>query len=291
MGSLQFGRELPLLFYFRATGLLEKQIISIILQARRTLLGLGFLRWRPLIRNEYMGKRIQNLRGQVNLELRKKYWIPLEAKHKTGAWEVLDAGYTEAHRAYHSWEHISDLFEKLSAFSDLSTRADIIAMSAFWHDVVYRTQNHDGSLRPDHENVRDSAELFRQFTLLNHADAGAVYDLIMATANHLQAQASKQYYAGFSGDLDLFLDLDLSSLASPWEEFVEDFNAIRSEFSWVPEAGFYSKQIQILENFAKDDAQLYRRAETREKWRDIARANLMRCVTELKKRITGLSSV
>ena len=238
-----------------------------------------------------MTKRTRRLRGQVNSEIKKKYWIPLEAKHKTGAWEALDAGYTERHRAYHSWQHVAGLFEKLGEFSDLSTRADIIAMSAFWHDVVYRTQNHDGTPRPDYENVRDSAELFRKYTLLNQPDAAAVYDLIMATANHLQARADTQHYAGFAGDLDLFLDLDLSSLASPWEQFVEHFNAIRYEFSWVPELGFYSKQIQILENFAKDDVQLYRRAETREKWRDTARANLMRCITELKKRIAELYSV
>jgi predicted metal-dependent HD superfamily phosphohydrolase len=238
-----------------------------------------------------MTKRTRRLRGQVNSEIKKKYWIPLEAKHKTGAWEALDAGYTERHRAYHSWQHVAGLFEKLGEFSDLSTRADIITVSAFWHDVVYRTQNHDGTPRPDYENVRDSAELFRKYTLLNQPDAAAVYDLIMATANHLQARADTQHYAGFAGDLDLFLDLDLSSLASPWEQFVEHFNAIRYEFSWVPELGFYSKQIQILENFAKDDVQLYRRAETREKWRDTARANLMRCITELKKRIAELSSV
>jgi len=238
-----------------------------------------------------MTKRTRRLRGQVNSEIKKKYWIPLEAKHKIGAWEALDAGYTERHRAYHSWQHVAGLFEKLGEFSDLSTRADIIAMSAFWHDVVYRTQNHDGTPRPDYENVRDSAELFRKYTLLNQPDAAAVYDLIMATANHLQARADTQHYAGFAGDLDLFLDLDLSSLASPWEQFVEHFNAIRYEFSWVPELGFYSKQIQILENFAKDDVQLYRRAETREKWRDTARANLMRCITELKKRIAELYSV
>src|ERR1700730_8094808 len=106
---------------------------------------------------------------RLNSEIKKKYWIPLEAKHKTGAWEALDAGYTERHRAYHSWQHVAGLCE----FSDLSTRADIIAMSAFWHDVVYRTQNHDGSPRPDYENVRDSAELFRKYTLLNQPDAAA----------------------------------------------------------------------------------------------------------------------
>ena len=232
----------------------------------------------------------KRMRGQINQAIREKYWMPLEGRHKTGAWEALDGGYTENHRAYHTWEHIADLLEKLSGFSDLSTRSDITAVSVFWHDAVYRTQNQDGSPRPDYENVRDSGKLFRQYTLLNKSDADAAYELIMATANHLQARAEKQYYPGFAGDLDLFLDLDLSSLASPWEEFAEDLARIRAEFSWAPEVVFCSSQLRILENFAKDDVRLYRRAETSEKWRDAARANLKRCITELQKRIAGLSS-
>ena len=227
----------------------------------------------------------------MNQEIREKYWTPLEGRHKTGAWEALDAGYTENHRAYHTWDHVADLLEKQSEFSDLSTRSDIIAVSVFWHDVVYTTQNQDGVLRPDYENVRDSGKLFRQYTLLKQADADAVYDLIMATANHLQARAEKQYYAGFAGDLDLFLDLDLSSLASPWEAFVEDLARIRTEFAWAPEIVFCTSQLQILEKFAKDGVRLYRRAETSEQWRDAAMANLKRCVTELQKRIAELSSV
>jgi predicted metal-dependent HD superfamily phosphohydrolase len=227
----------------------------------------------------------------MNREIKEKYWMPVVRRHKTGAWEALDAGYTENHRAYHTWEHVAGLLEKLSGFSNLSTRSDIIVVSVFWHDVVYRTQNQDGSPRPDYENVRDSGELFRQYTLLNKSDSDAVHDLIMATANHLQARAEKQYYAGFAGDLDLFLDLDLSSLAAPWEEFVEALARIRSEFSWAPEIVFCTIQLQILEKFAKEDVRLYRRAETSEKWRDAARANLKRCVTELQKRIAELSSV
>ncbi len=227
----------------------------------------------------------------MNREIREKYWMPLEGRHKPGAWEALDAGYTESHRAYHTWRHVASLLEKLSEFSDLSTRSDIIAVAVFWHDVVYTTQNQDGGLHPDSENVRDSCELFRQYTLLNKSDADAVYDLIMATANHLQPRAEEQYYAGFAGDLDLFLDLDLSSLASPWEEFVEAFARIRSEFSWAPEIIFCSIQVQILENFAKEDVRLYRRTETSEKWRDAAMANLKRCIAELQKRIAELSSV
>jgi len=215
--------------------------------------------------------------------------MPLEEKHKAGAWEVLDAAYSEPHRAYHTWEHIGDMLEKLSAFSGSSARRDIIAISTFWHDVVYKTKNDDGSLRPDADNVRDSAGLFRQYTLLNQSDAGAAYDLIIATANHLGARARKIHYRGFAGDLDLFMDLDLSSLASPWESFTEDLARIRFEFSWIPEIAFCSRQLQILENFAKEDARLYRRAETRDEWGAAAKLNLTRCIAGTKKRIAELS--
>jgi predicted metal-dependent HD superfamily phosphohydrolase len=238
-----------------------------------------------------MTKHIRRCQRPTNQEIIKKYWMPLEGRHKTGAWEALDAGYTESHRAYHTWEHVAGLLENLSEFSDLSTRSEIIAVSVFWHDVVYKTQTQDGSPRPDYENVRDSGELFRQYTLLNESDADAVHDLIMATANHLQARAEKHYYAGFVDDLDLFLDLDLSSLASPWEEFVEDLARIRTEFLWAPEVVFCSIQLKILKNFAKDDVRLYRRTETSRIWRDAARANLKRCISELQKRIAELSSV
>ena len=75
----------------------------------------------------------------------------------------------------------------------------------------YATQAPDGGRRSDLENVRDSAELFLRHTLLNAADAAAVHELIMATADHTRAEARKEHYDGFGGDLDLFLDLDLSS--------------------------------------------------------------------------------
>ncbi len=222
-------------------------------------------------------------------EIKEKYWMPLEACHKTGAWEALDACYSECHRAYHTWEHIGGLLEKLSVFSNLAARPDLIATSAFWHDSVYQTQNHDGTPRLDYDNVHNSAELFRRYTLLNQTDAGAVYDMIMATANHMQARAEELYYAGFSDDLDLFLDLDLSSLAAPWEKFAEHLAWIRKEFLWAPELVFCSAHLRILENFAKEDARLYRRAETNGKWHTDAKVNLERCIADLKKRIAALS--
>lgn len=242
-----------------------------------------------------MKKHIRRRRGRLAQELaqdiKAKYWMPLEDKHKSGAWEALDSGYAEDHRAYHTWEHLAGLFERLSEFSRLSARPDVVAVAIFWHDAVYRTRDLDGSPRPNCENVRDSAELFLHYTLLDGADAGAVHDLIMATANHPHAKAEKQHYAGFAGDLDLFLDLDLSALSLPWEEFAKDFARIRAEFTGMPEAEFCIRQIRLLESFAQGTGSLYRRAETSAKWHAGASANIERCLAGLRRRIAELSGI
>jgi predicted metal-dependent HD superfamily phosphohydrolase len=213
------------------------------------------------------------------------HWRSLEASHKPSAWDVLDGGYSDARRAYHGWEHIAELLEKLDEFHALSTKPALIATAVFWHDAVYLTQARDGGRRSDFENVRDSAELFLRNSLLNADDAAAVHELIMATADHTRAEAKREHYDGFARDLDLFLDLDLSPLAAPWKTFAANLDNIRFEFAWVPEREFYSGQIGILEGFLKADTRLFRRAETRNKWLGSAKDNLKFCIKELQARL------
>jgi len=218
-------------------------------------------------------------------EIIRKHWRALEASHKPTAWDALDRGYGDARRAYHGWEHIAELLGKLDGFQALSARPALIATAIFWHDSVYATQGPDGGRRTDLENVRGSAELFLRHTLLNADDAAAVHELIMATADHTRAEARKQHYDGFAGDLDLFLDLDLSPLAAPWKTFAANLEQIRFEFAWVPEREFYSSQIAILEGFQRADARLFRRAETRKKWLAAAKDNLKFCIDALRARL------
>ena len=218
-------------------------------------------------------------------EIIRRHWRSLEASHKPSAWGALDRGYGDARRAYHGWEHIAELLEKLDGFQALAARPALIATAVFWHDSVYATQAPDGAKRSDLENVRDSAELFLRHTLLNADDAAAVHELIMATADHTRAEAKKEHYDGFAGDLDLFLDLDLSPLAAPWKIFAANLEHIRFEFAWVPEREFYSSQIGMLEGFLKADARLFRRAETRRKWLVAAKDNLKFCIVALRARL------
>ena len=150
-------------------------------------------------------------------EVVRKYWSRLAADHAQGAWEALDAGYGARDGGYHDWSHIAHLLRALDAFRGLAAKPALVATAAFWHDAVYVTREPDGRRRRDVENVRASAELFRRHALMDARDADAVHEMIMATANHMRAAPSQERYEGFGGDLELFLDLDLSPLAVSWK--------------------------------------------------------------------------
>lgn len=218
----------------------------------------------------------------MNEDIRQKFWLLVEKTHSPDSFGVLDAAYRQPHRAYHSWEHIDALLEGLERFSSLAARPELVVTAIFWHDVVHVARGADGRLRLDAENVRDSGDAFRRHTLLDGHAEDAVHDLVMATADHAHARASKEHYPGFSGDLDLFLDLDLSPLAAPWAEFAANTRKIQTESVGVDEAEFAANQAKMLEGLARADAPIFRRAETRERWDAAARANLARCIPKLR---------
>ncbi len=215
-------------------------------------------------------------------EIKRQYWVSIEPKHKPSAWEFLDASYGAPGRAYHSWAHIAALLGALDRFFALAARPDLIATAIFWHDVVYQTVGADQSRRADCDNVKESAEMFRRYTLLKKADAEAVQELIMASADHLAAKASRERYEGFAQDLDLFVDLDLAPLAVTWDEFARNYEAIRSEFALVPDNIFNRGQMAFLENLMTQQEKLFRRRETTRALRPKALLNISRCLDGLR---------
>lgn len=214
-----------------------------------------------------------------------KYWRKLAGRHDAGAFATLDAAYHEKQRGYHDWAHIVDLLTKLDELAHLAARPDLIAMAIFWHDSVYATRDAEGKLRPDADNVRASAALFERHAKFDAMEADAVHAMIMATARHLDACAEREFYPGFSGDFDLFLDLDLASLAAPWPVFEENLAKLRFEYAWVPEGVFFLGRLQMVQAFVACGDALYRRAETRALWRDAARENLSRATNALRAQI------
>jgi predicted metal-dependent HD superfamily phosphohydrolase len=214
-----------------------------------------------------------------------KHWALVASRHDAEAFATLDAAYREPQRAYHAWGHIVDLLTKLDALAHLATRVDLVAAAIFWHDSVYLTRDGDGRPRTDPENVRASAMLFEFHSKFDGLEGQAVFDLIMATANHMKAEAPAEHYPGFARDLDFFLDLDLSSLAAPWPAFEQNLDDIHFEFGWISERAFYLGRIQMLENFLAARETLYRLPETRALWLANARANLLRAEQGLRERL------
>lgn len=219
-----------------------------------------------------------------------KYWSLLASRHDADAFAILDAAYREPQRAYHAWGHIEDLLEKLDQLSPLAARPDLIATAIFWHDSVYLTLDADGRPRSDPENVHDSAGLFERHAKFEEVERQAVLDLIMSTASHMMARAETEHYPGFSRDLDLFLDLDLSPLAAPWPVFLKNFDDIRFEFRWVAEDEFNRGRTKMLGSFLAGGEALYRLPETRALWLESARANLTRADAELLVRMEDQKS-
>lgn len=218
------------------------------------------------------------------------YWDLIASRHDPAAFAALDAAYREPQRGYHDWSHIGDLLEKLDDFKSLAVRPDLIAAAIFWHDSVYVTRESDGLLRPDAENVRASAELFARHSKFDDWESAAVHDLIMATADHLNARATTEHYPGFARDLDLFLDLDLSSLGAPWPIFERNLEQLRFEYCWVPEPLFCLGRLQMIDTFAGRGDGLYRRDETRKRWGQSAHENLARAQVELRRQVARLAS-
>jgi predicted metal-dependent HD superfamily phosphohydrolase len=210
-----------------------------------------------------------------------KHWRNIASEHAPSAWPFLTAAFAEPQRAYHTLDHIVELLEGLERFASLATRPDLLAAAIFWHDSVYVTREADGRPRPDFENVRASGAAFLRRSRFADSDARAVHDIIMATADHIAASATNEYYPGFSDDLDLMCDLDLGSFAAPPAVFDANFDKIRFEFNWAPWSDFLRGRLNFFERLTAPGVSIYRRAETKAAFDTAARANLSRWIPKL----------
>jgi len=213
------------------------------------------------------------------------HWSRLADRHDASAFAVLDKNYRDPARGYHDWSHIVDMLTKLDDLTHLATRADLIAAAIFWHDSVFITRASGGGARPDADNVHDSAALFAAHSRFPEAEAAAIRDMILATAQHLSAHAKREYYAGFAQDLDLFLDLDLSALGAAWPVFQNNYARIRSEYPWIDAADFDRQRQGMLGKFAASCESLFRLEEPRRLWAATARENCQRTHDEIAQRL------
>ncbi len=180
--------------------------------------------------------------------------------------------YSEAHRHYHTLEHIDHCMRELDEASGLAKDPDSLEFALFIHDVVYEMQHHK---REERSNELKSAEL--GYALLKYARVGSscpshVKRLVLATQHNGLVHGN---------DARLMVDIDLAILGQPREVFDRYEDQIAAEYAWVPCELYRDRRRAILEHFLSR-LYLYETPYFRVKYEKQARENLKYSIEKLK---------
>lgn len=193
------------------------------------------------------------------------------ASDGSAVFERLQDHYREAHRHYHTPDHIRHCLEQFDVAREEMSDPDAVELALWFHDVIYETPGNDNELR--------SAELFMAVAKdeLRPELCKRVCEMIMVTVHPSEpADADEQ----------IVVDIDLSSFALPWERMKRDSEAVRREMQHMTDSEFYAGQIRFLDSLLSRAAffgsNLFRRRSEAG-----ARANVTRYLDELRARGFG----
>lgn len=221
---------------------------------------------------------------QAILTCRKEWYWLYDAYTQDVFDDILLPAYTQAGRDYHDIRHIADLLKIFEEYEYLAHDPDLIRHAIFWHDVIYHTQNPDGTSRKDAVNIDESGLVFAQHALyMPLQKRHNVIDVIDCTNGH---KIPESLHAYLRHDAGLFLDMDLSILARPWDEFQKWDARVRNEWPHVTDRDFFMGRAKVLESFAQRDA-IYFTPELAH-WNDRARENLSKMVAIYQSRLANL---
>lgn len=150
---------------------------------------------------------------------------------------ALERAYAEPGRRYHSRRHIEDCLTKLEAWPGLTPEERrVLGWAIWWHDAVYDARASDNEAR--------SADLARaDLPALGAtpAEVDEVARLILMTAGHHVPEGDRLGA--------VMVAIDLSILASEPHAYDAYAQAVREEYSHVPEALWRPGRARVLQHF------------------------------------------
>lgn len=177
--------------------------------------------------------------------------------------ESLLAAHAEPQRYYHTAQHLTECFARLTELRATAERPDEIELALWFHDGVYNTTHKD--------NEERSAAWARETALANGLSAEVVdriVALILMTRHSTVTRAT---------DSAVIVDCDLGILAAPRERFDEYERQIREEYAWVPAAIYKFERRKVLRGFTSRQwiysTELFRRLHEARARENIARAS------------------
>jgi predicted metal-dependent HD superfamily phosphohydrolase len=181
--------------------------------------------------------------------------------------EALVRHYREPHRGYHNLDHIAACLRQFDLVRHLAPDGDALESAIWFHDVIYDPRGAD--------NEAASAA----YAMGALARLGAIEEFRQEVARLILLTRHVQPPDDVAGQL--LVDIDLSSLGAPPEEFDRNSENIRREFAHVDEATYKRTRAQIMRKFAARRP-LYFTDYFKWRFEQPARANLARAIAALE---------
>ena len=155
-------------------------------------------------------------------------------------WQDIAVRYNESQRAYHSLQHIQQLFTQFEQIKHHLNEPHIIALALFYHDVIYAPTRSDNELKSA-EYAVDSLSPY-----LTAEQCQYIYALIMMTASHQIADIDEGSDKARKSDAAYLLDMDLSILGSSWSVYEHYSHAVRQEYAHVSDDDYRVGRMAVL---------------------------------------------
>lgn len=169
------------------------------------------------------------------LELMKRLGLP---ENRDSYNKLVDA-YSEKHRQYHNVSHLCSVLTRLDEVEHLTEQKDEMALALWFHDAVYKPFSKS--------NESDSADWARKFLDENDMSEQVqerVHRLVMATSHSSVPK---------SDDEKLIVDIDLSILGRPEDQYAQFEAGVRCEYRKVPSCIYASSRKAVLRGFLQRD--------------------------------------
>lgn len=179
-----------------------------------------------------------------------------------GAWEYLQARYTEPGRFYHTLGHLVDMFNAAAQLEEELTPAEALAI--LYHDVIYEVGADDNEERSSCVLL----ELYQGLGCVHTVQAcSGIIDVAVQIVSDTSQFLDKELPMSAAHSL-LVMDLDLSYFAKPYELFDMTNQLVCMELGIEHE-----KHAAFLMKFTERE-HIYRTKAARDAWEWDARANI-----------------
>ncbi len=191
----------------------------------------------------------------------------VDAQQAEVAFMDLAARYGENGRHYHTLAHIENVLDTVDALRPFTQNFAAVELAAWFHDVIYDPQAADNEAES-----AGYAALILGAMGLPVATIDKVKRLIQATTH--------AYPCPDDPDCQVLLDADLATFGSDWLLQEEIADAIRQEFSFVPEEAYRVGRRQVLQQFLQRDRIFYN-PKMFEQYEERARQNIALAIAAL----------